>query len=91
MKLLQTVCFAYSCSVFIYLGNYPESGTTAPVGMSVNFRIHFLVFGFWFFFVCGICVYYIASIKPNILIILNLEIYQEKQNNEKSRNKYTRR
>ena len=39
-----------------------------------------MVFGF--FFVCGICVYYIASIKPNILIILNLDIYQEKTNNE---------
>jgi len=65
--LLQTVCFAYSYSVFTYLGNYietsskqyPESGTTesgqnivnkaAPVGMSVNSRIHFLVLVFWGF------------------------------------------
>ena len=43
------------------------------------------------YFVCGICVYNIASIKPNILIILNLDIYQEEKNNEKSRNKYTKR
>ena len=77
--------------IFVYWGNYSESGTTAPVGMSAIFIINFLVLIFLFFFVCGICVYYIASIKPNILIILNLEIYQEKQNNEKSRNKYTRR
>ena len=34
---------------------------------------------------------YIASIKPNTLIILNLDIYQEKKNNEKrNRNKYTK-
>jgi hypothetical protein len=97
--LLQIVCFAYSYFGFfyIYLGNYietsskqySESGTTGsgqkivnktgPVGMSVNFRIHFSVL----VFVCGICVYYIANIKPNTLIILNLDIYQEEKNNEK--------
>jgi hypothetical protein len=53
-----------------------------------------------FFFVCGICVYCIASIKHNALIILNLDIYQEKkkkkkkkkkQKKKKNRNKYTKR
>ena len=54
--LFQTVCFAYSYTVFKYLGNYSASGTTgsgqkivnktAPVGMSVNFIIIFLVLVF---------------------------------------------
>jgi membrane protein insertase Oxa1/YidC/SpoIIIJ len=76
--------------VFIYLGNYSASGTTgsgqkivnktAPVGMSVNFIIHILVLVFWLFFVCGINVY---CIKHNALIILKLENYQKKTNNEK--------
>ena len=87
--LFQTVCFAYSYSVFKYLGNYSASGTTgsgqnilnktAPVGMSVNFIIHFLVWVYLVIFVSGINVY---CIKHNALIILNLDIYQEKTNNE---------
>ena len=47
--------------------------------MSAIFIINFLVLIFLFFFVCGICVYCIASIKHNALIILNLDIYQEKK------------
>jgi F0F1-type ATP synthase membrane subunit a len=88
---------------FIYLGNYietsskqySESGTTgsgqkivnktAPVGMSVNFRIHFSVL----VFVCGICVYYIANIKPNtnkytkVMLILR-KVRRNQRSNQKS-------
>ena len=53
--------------------------------MSVIFIIHILVLIFWVFFVCGICVYCFASINPTALIILNLDIYQEKKNNEKKK------
>ena len=88
MLFLLLLCFY----IFFSLGNYSESGTTSPVGMSVIFIIHILVSVFGVLFVCGICVYCFASIKPTALIILNLDIYQEKKiMKKKNRNEYTKR
>ena len=49
---------------------------TVPVGMHVNFRTTYLV---CFFCVCDICVYCLAAIKHKILIVFNLDIYQEQK------------